>query len=237
MSNSSFSGPSAHASTLRRMNILVALLVVSNIATGIFSVYLLRKVDARYSDLIAHTVPVLNDLQTLTANSALVMRGTNPAKFAESAGQVELAVQRGRTAIETDRALRARLLQADWLPETTDKRKEFQSAGDAFSGQAEGILKLFAAGQGAQAAQLREGSLFPVFERYQQATTKVADLLQDESMATNSELTAKTSSLSAVVLGVAGWPIIVMTVLLLLTVCFVLVLMFIFRGKELGDAP
>ena len=237
MSKSAFPGSPDHAATLRRMNFLVLLLVISNIATGVFSFYLLRSVDRRYSELIDHTVPVLNDLQTLTALSVEAMRGTNPRYFSVAAGEQAPAVKRGRAAVDADRALRAKLLKAEWLPATNAKRTEFKQTGDTFNRVGGEVLKLYEAGQTAEAIRMRETVLLPAFEQYQQATTKIADVLQDESELTNNDFSARTASLSTIVLGVAGWPLIVMMGLLLLTVCFVLVLMFVFRGKELGDMP
>ena len=237
MSKSAFPGSPDHAATLRRMNILVVLLVISNIVTGVLSVYLLRKVDRRYSELIMHSVPVLNDLQTLTAQSTEAMRATNPVFFRDATEKLEPALQLGRASLEADRNLRDKLLKAEWLPETSAKRLEFQQAGEAFTRLGAEVLGLFKAGKSNEAIRVREESLHPAFEKYQRAITKIADLLQDESMVANNDFSAKTSSLSTIVLGVAGWPLIVLMGLLLLTVCFVVVLMFVFRGKELGDMP
>src|SRR5205814_8803362 len=72
------------SSTLRQLKLLVVVLVLSNIGLGIFSFYLLRSVDRTYSDLIDRSVPVLNDLQTLTALAVRAMRGTHPTLFGEN---------------------------------------------------------------------------------------------------------------------------------------------------------
>src|SRR5471032_686447 len=125
--------PNEHAPSLRNLKLLVIVLAVSNILLGVFSVYLLRGVDQRYSELIDRTAPVLNDLQTLTAKSVEAMRGTNPAFFGVTGDKMESAVKRGRAALETDRALRGKLLAVTWLPATSAKRAEFQRSGDAFT--------------------------------------------------------------------------------------------------------
>ena len=77
----------------------------------------------------------------------------------------------------------------------------------------------------------------PAFERYQNAITRIADLLLDESKAVNDNFTAQTSRLSAIVISVASWPVIVLVGLLLITAIFVIVMMVAFRGKDLVDAP
>jgi len=229
--------PNDHAPSLRNLKLLVVLLAVSNILVGAFSVYLLRGVDRRYSELINHTVPVLNDLQTLTAISVEAMRGTNPAFFDATADKIESAIKHGRDVLESDRALRNSLLAAEWLPDTAAKRTEFQQAGEAFTQSGDNVLKLFAAGKGAEALRVREEITRPAFERYQAAITKIADLLLSESKTVNDSFSARTSRLSAIVISVASWPVLVLVALLLVTAVFVIVMMVAFRGKDLVDAP
>jgi hypothetical protein len=99
------------------------------------------------------------------------------------------------------------------------------------------LSRLYAAGNVAEASRLRDEKFLPAFDQYVTAMGKAADAIESQSLSVSKDYTAKTHSLSTIVLGVAGWPLIVMMALLLLTVCFVVVLMFVFRGKELGDMP
>jgi hypothetical protein len=233
----SVSHPGDQAATLRNLKVLVVLLVVSNILVGVLGVYLLRLVDRRYSDLVTHTVPVLNDLQTLTAKSVAAMRSTNPVFFEAAGAKLEAAVQHGQSALVDDRTLRAKLLGVDWLPDTSAKRKELQQAGDTFTQLGNQVLTLFATEKSAEAARVREEVLRPAFERYQTAVTKISDVLVGESTLVNNDFTAKTSSFTTLVLGVASWPVIALVGLLLLTAVFVIAMMIAFRGKDLADTP
>ena len=63
-----------------QLKLLVVLLVLSNIGLGAFSFYLLREIDHTYSDLFDRSVPVLNDLQSLTAQAVGAMRNANAAQ-------------------------------------------------------------------------------------------------------------------------------------------------------------
>ncbi len=231
------SSPNDQAATLRNLKVLVVLLVVSNILVGVLGVYLLRLVDQRYTDLVSHTVPVLNDLQTLTAKSVSAMRATYPGFFETPGVKRDAALQHGRTELGEESALRNKLLAAEWLPATSAKRKEFQQAGTAFTESGNIVLGLFSAGQAAEATRVREETLRPAFERYQTAVTKAADVLQDESASVSNNFTAKTSSFSTIVMGVASWPVIVLFGLLVLTAVFVIAMMIAFRGKDLADMP
>jgi hypothetical protein len=231
------SSPNDQAATLRNLKVLVVLLIISNLVVGALSVYLLRAVDRRYSELINRTAPVLNDLQTLTAKSTSAMRTTNLSFFENPADGLEAALQRSRAAIEVDRVLREKLLKADWLPSTAGKRQEFQQTGAAFTQLSQKILGIYATKENAEATRVREKELRPVFERYQESITKIADVLLDESNAVNDDYSTKTNRLSTVVLGVASWPVILLLGLLLLTAIFVLAMMVAFRGKDLADMP
>jgi hypothetical protein len=229
--------PNEHAASLRNLKLLVILLAASNILIGAFSVYLLRKVDDRYSELINRSVPVLNDMQTATALAMEAMRGTNPNLFTGTPEERARQSQRGRTALQRDRDLRASLLSRDWLTKDAPERIEFQKAGEEFTRLATSVSEAFDAGKNDVANQLREDALRPAFERYVAALTKVADELQAHSMKTSDALTAKTNTLSAVVMSVASWPVLVLVLLLLVTAVFVIVMMIAFRGKDMVDAP
>src|SRR5947209_6255041 len=99
--------PIAPVSMPFRFKILVALLAVSNIATGAFAFFSLRSVDRKYSELVAGVVPALNDLQTLTALETEAMRQTNPSLIANAAPD---AIANAREAITHQRSLRESLL-------------------------------------------------------------------------------------------------------------------------------
>lgn len=85
--------------------------------------------------------------------------------------------------------------------------------------------------------RLRDESLRPSFDDYLILIGKAADLIEAQSLRTSGDYSARTSSLSTVVLGVAGWPLLVFVGLLLLVVVLVIAMMVAFRGKDLADAP
>ena len=223
--------------SLRQLKLLVIILVLSNIGLGVFSFYLLREVDRKYTNLISRSVHVLNDLQTLTAYSVEAMRGTNASLFEVPVDQRKDVIERARSGLEKEKALREQLLQDNWLKPDEKERIDFQKAGTAFGLSAGGVVAAFADDRLAEANRLREQSLRPAFERYVAATTKVADKLQDESLRVSNELTANTGSVSTIMLGLASWPVVILGALLLLTAVFVIVLMVLFRGREMSDMP
>lgn len=225
--------------TRRQLKLFVVMLALSNIGLGLCSFYLLRKVDRGYKELISRSVPEMNDLQTLTAKAIHAMRSTNPLLFEGSAGKRAEALQFSRAAIEADRALRTKLLAAGQLTAKPADSAEFQQTGESFTRLVGDAQQLLAAGQLAEAVRLREGGLRLAFEHYLESTTKVADVLQDESLRASDDFSARTGSASRFVLGFASWPLLVVGGLLLAGVGFFVVFMVLVRDRDrdLNEAP
>ena len=217
MTDRALSSSPGGLSTLRQLRVLVAVLIISNIALGIFAFCFLRSIDRKYSTLINQTVPSLNELQTLTAVSMNAMRNTNANLFGES-GQTRVpALKQAREAIRRDRELRSSALSRPWLLTREEDHKSFQEAGEAFTDGAERILALLESGDTQQAARQREETLRPIFDRYVAATTKAADELEAQSLGDSNTLTARTSHLATMLLGVGGWPVMLLGTFLLIT--------------------
>lgn len=216
-----FATPESQHAALRQLKILVIVLIVSNVGLGIFSVYLLRAVDRKYSVLIEQTVPSINELQTLTAWSVDAMRGTNPNLFQGSAGDAAVTAQRSRNTLEHERALRRHALQREWLVLKPAERTQMAETGEAFTHEALGVLQLFEGGRKAEAVQKRDGALRPAFDHYVQCLTKTADLLEAEGLRTSGNLAQQTGSMSHMMLGVATWPVMVVGLFFLLALVYV----------------
>jgi chemoreceptor-like protein with four helix bundle sensory module len=232
MNNRIFSGRDEETSTLRQLKILVAVLIISNVALGIFAFYFLRTVDRKYSTLIDQTVRPMNDMQELTALIGAAMHSTNPTLFGGSAESRAEMLQRAGLALKHDRDVRNQILQREWLAADSDDRLKFQNAGEAFSKVAEETITLLGSGRTIEAGQQREQFLRPVRDRYVAATTQAADALEAQSRRYNDMLTARTSSLSNMMLGLASWPLMILATLLLVTALFVIVVLlnvFLFR--------
>ncbi|MEY2486346.1 MAG: hypothetical protein QOH39_1994 [Verrucomicrobiota bacterium] len=234
MSARAFNTPDNYASTLRQLKVLAVALIVSNIALGVFGVYVLRKLDRNYSALITQTVPSLNELQTLTAVSMEAMRTTNPTLFRASPRDRAEPLTRAHLALERDRDLRQHALQREWLVLNVDERRNFEESGDAFTQKASDVIKLLESGDNAGANRLREESLRPAFNRYVTATTKTADVLEAQSLRTSGQLTAQAGSMSHMLLGLAGWPVIIAMLFLMIAILFIMgvLLKVFFSGRE-----
>lgn len=228
MRNQSLSDSDRQKSILRWLKTLVVVLVLSNIALGGFGFYYLRTIDRKYSDLIEQAVPTLDRLQELTARSMEAMRNTNPASFGGSAESQAEAMQRARTNLGREAALRDLIGKSEWHSAGVNEPAAFQNAGETFNKTAMEVVSLFGAGRTAEAVKLREQSLRPAFERYVSATTEAADLLQSQSLKASNTVREKTHSVSRMMLGLAGWPVIVISLFLLTTAIMVALVLLLF---------
>jgi hypothetical protein len=206
---------------LRQLKIAVIVLIVSNVALGIFSVYLLHVVARKYSRLISETVPSINELQTLTAWSIDAMRGTNPVRFQGPTSDAAATARRAREITDHERDLRSHALQQDWPLLKPAERAELDEAGGAFTRESLAVVQLFESGHNADAMQKRDSSLRPAFDRYVRCLTKSADILEVEGLRTSGNLREQTGSISHVMLGVATWPVIVVGLFYLIALIYV----------------
>lgn len=225
------------SSTVRTLKLLVMLLVLSNIALGAFSFYLLRSMDRRYSDLIGRAVPLLSDLQEVTARATEAMRATDPVLFGTVAEQRDMAIGRARIRIENERILRGKVMAAEWPAALTAGKDELRQTGQEFAKQSAELVALYAAGNPAEAGRLRETVLRPLFERYLGQATKASDYVENSSLRLSGDYSAKVGSSANWILGLSSWPILVVIALLIATALFIGVLMIAFRGKDLSEAP
>lgn len=222
-------------SSVRTLKVLVAVLVVSNLLTGLLSVYVLRKVDERYSHLITQSAPVLNDLQTLTASATWAMRRTDPFFFGPQPEKIAAATKSAQGAIDDDKNLRSALMKKEWIPSTESKREEVASAGQEFTVLAGKVVSLYSSRREAEAVRVRESELRPAFERYQAVTTQVADVLLDETTRLSEDFSSETRFSSRLMLSIASWPVLLGAALLLATLVFVVSLLILFRVRESAD--
>jgi hypothetical protein len=224
--------------TIRRLKAVIVALLVSNIALGALSFYLLRDTDRRYSELIENNMPLLNDLQTLTARSVVAMRVTGSGLLEAASGEPRnQAARYARSARDDEAALRTKLLARPWTNITTTSKAEFQRASETFATGVDRVITLALDNKISEATQLRETTLRPAFEKYQSTITRLADAVELGSRRASNALSEKTGSASTLVLGLAGWPILITLGLIAITAIFVLALMLLFRGSDAQDAP
>ncbi len=225
--------PQDDASVLRQLKLLVFLLLLSNVALGLFAFYFLRGIDRKYSTLIGDTIPTLNDLQELTVSTSEAMHGTNPAFMQASDGSQATFVQRGREALEREREMRERILSSPWFATNEVERQNLRQVGETFDSGAKSVLDLLGTGKMEEATQERERSLRTDYERYVVKTRESTQRADSDSLHTSDMIALRTGSVSKLLLGLGSWPVIMLGLFLsIFTIFVVAVLLNVFLRRE-----
>lgn len=214
------SGAATTAGVVRQFKILVLALTLSNVILGVFGFLVLREIDRKYSTLVAQAVPSMNDLQGLTTAIVESMRGTSPTVFPDAMEERAGKFKAGERNLERLRDLHLRIGQRIGAALKPEKQKDFEETGAAFVTAAHHVLELMRTSDKESARRVREAELRPVFERYLAVTTNATDALETESLHKSDTLVAHTGSMSTVLLGLAGWPVVILGSFLLLAFGF-----------------
>lgn len=214
---------------LTNRNILIALFCASYIGSIVCNFYFLRKIDRNYSDLFDRSVPALSQLNKVTASAAYAMHQTYPGLFDKNAPGRASAVQKAREALATATICRIIFLKAEFARLEENDMMELKAAGEGFSSIGNQVVNLYNEEHLADANQVREREFRPTLERYIAVTKLIADKITKIGDQTNDQLTAKTRRTSLALLGLAGWPVMALSVvfLVLFTLGLVLLLLFL----------
>lgn len=225
------------AANVRQLKILVLVLVGSNLGLGFLSVWLLRDLDRSYNELLDTTVPALTDMQRLTVGVINTQRtlGTTGLLNSKPASRKQ-ALERARGAFKAQHELVQRVLALPAIASQEDIRAGLMTAADAYESAASQFIALMEAERVAEAGQLREAVLLGAFDQYVTTIERTTDALKSIGMEASDRMSDRTRNMSTLVLGAAGWPVIVVVLLSIFTAVLVIALVLIFRGREMGDA-
>jgi hypothetical protein len=229
---------SQQAGALRNLKFLVVLLVVSNLAVGIVSVYLLHVVDQRYSELVENSAPALNDLVQLMSaveQTESVTASALPLATATARADALRAAQTG-LALE-ERSAGYLFSGADLAGVEPTLRADLKAAGEKHRAAVASYIRTYAAEQLESGSRPPQESILRSFKDYTDSISRTAKAISELSDRYNTDYTNKTNRLSRIVVAIASWPILVLVALLLLTAVFVIAMMIAFRGKDLADMP
>lgn len=209
---------------LTKHELVIAVLFLTYIGSIVSNFYLLKEIERNYSELIDHSVPVLRELNKVTASAAYAMHQTYPRLFDENAhGRVE-SLQKARAALTDETICRVSFLKGGFLGPDQSEMSELKNAGEDYSRIGNNVVRLYSEEQLVDANLVRERQFRPALERYIAATKMLADKISDIGEQSSDELTLKTRRTSLAVLGFASWPVIALlaTIITLLSLGSVL---------------
>jgi len=223
------------SATLRTLRALVVLLAISNVLIGGISVYLLQKVDDRYSRLVNRAVPALNDLRELVGETVIAVRLTNPSFFAGDAPMHPATIDAIHRAHQKVMDLRAGILAGRELDDEPEARDEVRKTGAAFDAVMRDVSATYASGELDEGLRIRVERLIPAFDQHLAAISTAADATERTSLGSSKKFSDSTASLSTLMLSVASWPVVLLALLALAALLFIAMLTASFHDPRCED--
>jgi hypothetical protein len=220
---------------LRRLKLLVVVLVTSNLLLGAFSVYLLRRTDTEYSALLDQSVPLLYQVRTTGGAAGRAFRALVAALVTNDPVKFAGAVTRTNEALAQGKQLRAEVLATDFFRLNPYLAQELREEGAEYEKGVADILSRTTVQSTAEDERDQLERLQLAYDRYGAVIEKISETVVDRAKATSDAYTARTHSRSAMVLGLAGWPLLLGAAIAMLTV--VVVMLFVFRQAGAGEGP
>lgn len=200
---------------------------------GTVSVLLLRSLDRKYTDLINRTVPALSNLQVSSFDALATFRSIGPSVLlnAPPEKRPELLLASEKILARQKKNF-AELLSSPPFAPTATLRARIEPSATKFVQGMEAFIRLYREGRIAEATAFREATLRADFDSYITAITVTVDAVEADGMKDSDSMTETMTWFSKIMIALAGWPLLVIGTLILLTGLFFGMLMIAFRSKE-----
>jgi len=229
--------PPGHPVRARRLQMLCIVLAISNVLLGFLSAFLLRKIDREYSALIDRSVPVLNEIRIVDKNASKLYEAVIAGLVTPDAAKCAKALARARHYLQRSPLHRNNVLAADFLRLRPDMAAELKNSGEAYEKAIADILPRVTPQNTADAEKDTLEHLEPIFYRYYGAVDKVSDYVEKRTEKLSDDYTGLTNHSSLLVLGIGGWPVVIVGLLVAVTLAVVAVMLVVFRTANVGDGP
>jgi Four helix bundle sensory module for signal transduction len=185
---------------------IIVSLLASNLVVGVLSLLFLRTVNERYATLFESSVPVINQLRTLTRDlgnvQRLARRVSDPANetdWRELLAQLDDSSDRARVhALEISRLELFR--ETSHAAAITVLSREYDENVDRF-------LALVKSNKVADAVQFNAAELRPCYDRFQQALDRAAAFVERQGNDLRDQYAQDSRFFGGLLLALAGWPL------------------------------
>ena len=212
---------------------LVVGLLVSNLAVGILSLFFLRSVNQRYAVLFERSIPVVNNLRTLTRELGSVQRVArrivdpdNEPNWKELSPQMDDFSRKARVhALE--------ISNADLFNDTphsgaiANMSREYDTKVNSFLG-------LVHAGKLSEANHYNIDTLRPAYDNYQLKLDAAADYVENQGNNLRDRYTQESRFFGGLLLAFAGWPVIAAGIAVLVLALLIVTLLVTIFTPEFG---
>lgn len=212
---------------------LVISLLVSNLAVGVLSLYFLRSVNERYAALFERSIPVVNNLRTLTRELSFVQRlarrmvdPVNEPAWRELMPQMDDASKKARVhALEISGAE---------LFKDTPHAQAILALGREYDSRVEQYLVMAREGRLPEANQFNNEVLRPTYDNYQLKLDAAADYVESQGNNLRDRYTQDTRFFGGLLLAFAGWPVLAAVLAVLVLGVLIITLLLTIFTPDLG---
>ena len=192
-------------SSLRKWFILG--LLVSNLILGGLSFFLLRALDARYSELLGRSVPIMAELHGVTMSVMRSRRAMSDSLTAKPGPEQTAFLDR---AVHFEQASAKARLGYQYSPDVLNGEavdREMESVAADYKAVMQRFLGFVRNGRIAEASALRTNDLRVITDRYYELLEKRTTQIEERAEQMGQDYTKGISFQSKLVLTMASWPI------------------------------
>lgn len=197
----------------RFLLILVGLLLCSNLATALVAYLVIERLDERYSRELTTAVPGLHEVMLLAQDSTNTHRAAGNLLLARDEAETNVIMARLQDARQTE-LNRITEIFAKGPPQAGEALEPLWLASSNYNQALQEYLLLFENGKKDEALTYRLDKLRPIFDFYQNRQREESIRLNFEALRTSSELSAQAKARKGILLGLGGWPLAAMMVML-----------------------
>lgn len=186
--------------------VLILALLASNLLVGVLSLFFLRSMEQRYAALFDRSVPLINNLRTLTRELGGVQRLAR--RISDPVNETAWAPLLKQMNEASDSA-KAHALEISAMESLKDSRHVATMArfGREYDDKVDQFLALAGAGKIAECNQFNIDVLRPAYDRYMDAVDDAANFVEREGIDLRARYAQDSRLFGGFLLAAAGWPL------------------------------
>lgn len=186
--------------------VLILALLASNLLVGVLSLLFLRSMEERYATLFDRSVPLINNLRTLTRELGGVQRLAR--RITDPKNEIAWAPLLKQMNDASDSA-KTHAFEISAMESLKDSKHVATMAyfGREYDEKVDQFLALAAANKIAESNQFNIDVLRPAYDRYMDAVDDAANYVEREGIDLRARYAADSRLFGGFLLAAAGWPL------------------------------
>jgi hypothetical protein len=201
--------------------VLILALLASNLIVGVLSLFFLRSMDRRYSALFDRSVPLINNLRTLTRELSSVQRLARRISDPKNETDWASLLQQMDEGSNSAKAHAVEISGMELLNGTRHVGAMVRF-GREYDDKVDEFLALARAQKIAEANQYNIDMLRPAYDRYMDALDAVASFVEREGSDQRVRYAEESRLFGGFLLAFAGWPLLAAGVIIVVMAVLVI---------------